>query len=273
VALTTEYATGDGTGDHTADAAPDAFTRTRTALDWIDEVDVRTEQASGTVVALGDSITDGSGLDVDADERWVDDLGRRFDDLPATDPRRRAVVNAGITFNFLCPTSADGSPGADIDRNPAGPAAVRRLGRDVISRAGVREAILFEGTNDLQHGDSASTVIDCMKRVAWRLHEHAIRVIGATVIPRDGGVGWDAAQDDPQRHKVNAWMRRTTAFDGVADFAQATASPDDPDQLEPGFELPDPADFGTHPNAAGHAAMADAVDLDAFAPATSSGAP
>jgi lysophospholipase L1-like esterase len=42
---------------------------------------VRSPGAAGTVVALGDSITDGVGSTVGTDARWPNDLARKLDAL------------------------------------------------------------------------------------------------------------------------------------------------------------------------------------------------
>jgi lysophospholipase L1-like esterase len=268
-ALTTEYATAAEAGDHTADPGAAAFTRTQISLDWVDGVDVLTRQTRGSIIALGDSITDGSAADRDGNDRWLDVLGRRLGALPAGDPRRRAVVNAGLARNTLCPTSLDRPRGRPrVDRNPLGPAILRRLRRDVYTRAGATDVILFAGSNDLRGGAPARSVIGCLNAAARRLHAHGLRVIGATVIPRDGGAGWTARVADPRRRRVNRWVRRTEAFDAVIDFDRVVRSRRHPGSIAPRFQSTGEADAGTHPNPAGHAAMGHAIPLDLFAPAS-----
>ena len=264
LALVTEYGAD---GDHTLDPAGTAFTRTQISLDWLDGVDVRTRQARGAVVALGDSITDGSAADRDRNDRWLDVLGRRFDRLPRGDRRRRSVVNAGVARGTLCASGMDHPAGQpSVDRNPLGPAVIRRLRRDVYARAGATDAIVFAGSNDLRGGTPAENVIGCLNQVARRLHAHGVRVIGATIIPRDGGEGWDARVADPRRRRVNRWIRRSDAFDAVADFDRAVRSRPRPNAISRRFQATGPSDIGTHPNAAGHAAMGRSIDLDDFAP-------
>ncbi|WP_123601275.1 SGNH/GDSL hydrolase family protein [Micromonospora sp. Llam0] len=70
--------------------------------------------------------------------------------------------------------------------------------------------------------------------------------------------------DTPERQEiwrdVNHWIRTSGAFDGVVDFAAALADPTDPTRLASGYDSGD----HLHPNDAGCAAMADAVDLAAL---------
>lgn len=91
----------------------------------IDAPDVR-----GTVVVLGDSITDGAGATLGADTRWPDYLAAR------AAPRGIAVVNAGIM-------------GARLLSDRMGANALARLDRDVFAQPKVRTLILMLGINDI----------------------------------------------------------------------------------------------------------------------------
>ena len=62
------------------------------------------------------------------------------------------------------------------------------------------------------------------------------------------------------RLAVNDALRRQTDWP-VVDFAAALADPDDAHRLAPGYDSGD----GVHPNDAGAAALADAIDLSVFA--------
>lgn len=177
------------------------------------------------------------------------------------------MVNAGLARNTLCPTRLDHPRGRPrVDRNPLGPAVLRRLRRDVYTRAGATDVILFAGSNDLRGGAPARSVIGCLDAVVRRAHAHGLRVIGATVIPRDGGAGWTAHVADPRRRRVNRWIRRTDTFDAVIDFDRVVRSHLHPGSIAARFQSTGEADAGTHPNPAGHAAMGRSIDLDLFAP-------
>jgi len=215
----------------------------------VDAVDVRApDPAAGTVVALGDSITDLGGRWEDPDRRWPDDLARRLAGRPGP---TLAVVDAGLAGNELLYWHGAywGEP------------ALARLDRDVFGQAGVRTVILLEGTNDIASGASAERVIGAYRQVIARSHARGLRVLGGTVTPFGG-----AYFDSPARRQVwaavNAWIRSSGAFDGVVDFAAATAAPGDPSRLAPAFDSGD----HLHPGPAGCQAMADAIDLGMLLP-------
>jgi hypothetical protein len=61
-------------GDHAGDLSGDAFTTKVASWFFLDGVDVLALPRNGTVVALGDSITDGTGTANGSNTRWTDDL-------------------------------------------------------------------------------------------------------------------------------------------------------------------------------------------------------
>jgi hypothetical protein len=83
-----------------------------------------------TVVALGDSITDGNGSTPDRDRRWPDYLAER---LAA---HGVAVANAGIS-------------GARLLGNRMGDNALARFEHDVLAQPGVATVVVLIGTNDI----------------------------------------------------------------------------------------------------------------------------
>ena len=98
------------------------------------EIDVQAAPEAATVVALGDSITDGHGATTNGNDRWTDVLAQRLQTSPKT--RNIGVSNQGIGGNHLL---TDG----------LGPNALARFDRDVLAPAGVKWVIVFEGVNDL----------------------------------------------------------------------------------------------------------------------------
>lgn len=224
---------------------------------WVTAVDVTSTAASGAIVALGDSITDGRCSTTDANgkvvpdlyRRWTDVLAERLAPLPARYPK--AVVNAGIAGNRIL---VDG---------PSGPAALARLDRDVLDRAGATHVILFEGTNDIYRGATSAEVIDGTRQIIDRVHARGMKIIGATMIPRGkpegAGEGFTELQER-YRLEVNSWIRNEAPFDGVIDFdATMTgggASPVGAQIMKREYSC----DF-VHPNAAGYRALGEAIDL------------
>ncbi|MBV9050160.1 MAG: hypothetical protein JOY58_17960, partial [Solirubrobacterales bacterium] len=69
-----------GSGDHTSDSSGSAYTSQTQSWFFIDSVDVSSSADDlGTLVAFGDSITDGFNSTVGANTRWPNDLARRLD--------------------------------------------------------------------------------------------------------------------------------------------------------------------------------------------------
>ncbi|MFE7136110.1 SGNH/GDSL hydrolase family protein, partial [Streptomyces sp. NPDC057638] len=89
-------------GDHTTAATGTAYTATTGSWHYLSGVDVLSPLARGSVVALGDSITDGSGSTAGANRRWPDRLAARLGH------RHLGVLNAGIAGNRLLDDSAYG---------------------------------------------------------------------------------------------------------------------------------------------------------------------
>jgi lysophospholipase L1-like esterase len=219
---------------------------------WLSSVDVTAPANAFTVVALGDSITDGQATTVDADRTWPALLGRRFISNKAT--QHIAVVNQGIAGN-------------QVLRDGAGTSALSRLDRDVLSRPGVKWVVLLEGINDMnvwgsQDGPdaiNAEQMIWGYRQIIERCHMHGIKVLGATVMPEEGV--WIATErSEALRQKVNEWIRAKGNFDAFVDFDAAVRDPQHPARLRQDFN---PGD-NIHPNDAGNQAMADAFDLGVF---------
>lgn len=216
---------------------------------FLSDVLVDAPQGARTVVALGDSITDGRGATIDADRRWTDDLAQRLavDDV--------AVVNAGIS-------------GARLLRDGMGVNALARLDRDVLARAHVETLVVLLGTNDIGWPGSSfapheapvafQAMIDGYRQLIERAHLRGIRVVGGTIPPFEGALegtqvqGYYDVDKERVRRKINAWIRTSGAFDAVADFDAALRDPQHPARMLPRFDCGD----RLHPNDAGNAAMA-----------------
>lgn len=85
-------------GDRTRDVGGQAYTSRIHTWQHVTAVDVLTREADGAVVAIGDSITDGTTATADANRRWPDVLADRLGRRGAP---RYSVLNAGISGNRL----------------------------------------------------------------------------------------------------------------------------------------------------------------------------
>jgi len=214
--------------------------------------------ARGAIVALGDSITDGSGSTANASNRWPDVLAERLQRDPRT--RGLGVLNTGIGGNRVL---LDG----------AGPNALSRFDRDVLAQPGVRFAILLEGINDIgtltregpvseaAHADLVRRVTAAYAQIIERAHQHGIRVILATLPPFMGAASYHPdASNEADRQAVNAWIRANRHADAIVDFDRATRDPDHPERLLQEFDSGD----HLHPSPAGYRAMGAAISLALF---------
>lgn len=248
-------------GDHRSDTAPDAFAgETSHSRYFLTGVDVAgaAPPVRGTVVAFGDSVTDGHGSTPGADRRYPDRLAERL----AASGRRLAVVNAGIGGNKLL-----------TDTLCYGERGLTRFRRDVLDRPGVRTVIVLEGINDIGTGGfpdyfgcgaspevTAGRLIAAHRALIRAAHARGVRIVGATITPMKGFQGYDTPAKERVRDAVNHWIRTGGGYDAVADFDRALADPDVPDALRPAFDSGD----HLHPNDAGAATLAAAVDLAAL---------
>lgn len=216
---------------------------------FIDGVDVKASSRTvGSVVALGDSITDTSATTGNANRRWPDALARR---LAAKPGPTLSVVNAGLGGNRLL-APRDGEPYWGVP-------ALARLERDVFAQTGVTDVILLEGVNDIGYSASAEEMIAGFQQVITQTHAQGLRIFGATIPPFKGSF-----IETPERlatwRTVNHWIRTSGAFDGVFDVARTLAAPGDPETMAPEYDSGD----HLHPNDAGCQVIADTVDLRAL---------
>ncbi|MCS7475254.1 SGNH/GDSL hydrolase family protein [Umezawaea endophytica] len=222
-----------------------------------------------TVVAFGDSITDGAETTRGANRRWPDVLARRLRAEPG--PRHLGVVNAGISGNRLLhdPNPPAGHP-AEAYANYFGQAALRRFDRDVLSQPGAAHVVVLLGVNDLGHpGTSApeservtaQDIIAAHRQLIARAHAAGLRIHGGTITPfKDDTFGFYSPENEAARQTVNHWIRTSGEHDSVIDFDRALRDPTDPTRLRPAYDSGD----HLHPNDAGMAAMAAAVPLRVF---------
>jgi lysophospholipase L1-like esterase len=259
-AQVTSYATANGLGDATADEMATRFTVTTTATYWVKAIDVSSSSSTGSIVAFGDSITDGTCSTLDAHDRWEDVLAVRLM-LDAAgrgrDGANRAIVNEGIGGNTITREK--------LQPPPDSPPGLERLDRDVLTHHGVTHVILFMGTNDVRREAPAAQVIAGSQEIIKRVKARDLTILGVTMIPRhnrpaaENNTGWNAAKTG-FRNDVNQWMRTKMPFDAVIDFDKVVQDSKNGDLISPPFNCGD----GIHPSPRGYYEMGTSVRLDLF---------
>lgn len=261
-ALQTSYVTAPGAGSLGELEDESAYPNSTTSWYFLDAVDIQTGPETSSVICFGDSITDGTDSTLNGDDRWPDVLGRRL--IGAGTPM--AVVNGGIGGNQVV-----GPAEYTVEKPfPGGASALSRLDRDVLALSGVTHVIWLEGINDFSANGKASfeQVRDGMKEGVKRIRAKfkGVKIIGATLTPVAGttAAGHGSPDQDAKRRQLNEFIRNSGGtFDGVADFEKATVDRTTGGlrpEFVPNSTIGGPGD-GLHPNRAGYAAMADAIDL------------
>ena len=150
----------------------------------------------------------------------------------------------------------EGIGGNRILYDGAGVSALARFDRDVLSQPGVVDLIILEGINDIgwphmkpfpaREGSpvpanpfaaqvvNAGDLIQGMKQMIDRAHQHGIRVFGATMTPYEGA-SYFTDDGEAVRQAVNQWIRTGGAFDGVIDFDAAVRDPNHPSRFKRTF--------------------------------------
>lgn len=209
-------------------------------------VDVMPLKLASTVVAFGDSITDGFGSTIDANLRYPDQLANKFVSTIGS-VSVVGVVNAGIGGNRL------------LSDYPA-QAGVTRFQRDALGVSGVTKVIVLEGINDIgfsfltSQPITADQLIAGYKQLISAAHSARVKIYGATLTPF-GGAFYYSSTGESIRQAVNQWIRTSQAFDGVIDFDAALRDPTTPAQLQTQYDSGD----HLHPNDTGYAALAAAA--------------
>jgi len=258
-ALTSSYLSGPHTGAQGAEPGEHAFPFSTTSWFFLDELDMR-KPGTQTVVAMGDSITDGTASTLNGDDRWPDVFSRR---VHAAFGDRYSVVNEGIGGNMV-----SGPP--DYAQNPfaGGPAMAERLERDVLALPNVSTVIWLEGINDFGNGGYEpkpveNSVRDIVKRLRERIPGVKVFMATLTSSVNSNNGGYGAPAVDAKRKQYNDFIRQAGIFDGVIDFDAATLDANTGElkaEFQPNSTTGGPGDK-LHPNRAGYAAMGEAIDL------------
>jgi lysophospholipase L1-like esterase len=222
-------------------------------------VDVQPRGPSRALLVLGDSITDGFGVQPNTDQRWTDFLiarVRNHSELRDT----LAVLNVGLGGNRLL---LDG----------LGPNGLARFDRDVLNRPEAKHVIVLLGVNDLgvlsreetatqrDYDRLVREMIAAYQQMVDRAHASELQITGATIMPFAGSSIYPSnAMAEAARRQVNEWIRAPGNFDAVIDFDARMRSPEDSSRLDPAVDSGD----HLHPSIAGYRAMAEFVPLELF---------
>ncbi|MEV0719204.1 SGNH/GDSL hydrolase family protein [Asanoa sp. NPDC050611] len=239
-ALQTTYVSAPG--NHVGEAD---FPVASTRLQWnfLSEIDASARRHTGTVVAFGDSITEGLRSTANTNRRWPDVLAARLAALPPS--RQLGVANVGISGNRVW-----------VGGGATNPSAMARMDQDVLVRAGVTDVIVLLGINDISGGATAADVIAALRQVVVRAHTQGVRIYLGTLTPF--GNAPDVREE--QRLAVNEWIRTTDESDGVVDFDAAVRDPANPHRMLAAYDSGD----SLHPSDAGYQAMGEAIPLNLF---------
>jgi lysophospholipase L1-like esterase len=249
------YLSAPGSGDRTGDSGAGAYTGSLSTWPFLTGVDVA--GGPGSVVALGDSITDGDKSTVGANRRWPDVLARRLQGQ--SEVPRYGVLNHGISANRIV---TDRYPGDGVSTDTGGVSAQHRLDRDVLPQTGARTVVVFEGINDVRWGTSPGEVIAGLRAIAERARARGLRVVAATVAPCEGFPDC-SAEVDARRVAVNSFIRENGGvFDAVLDFDAVIRDPERPQRMRPIYDSGD----HLHPGDAGLRALAESIDLRTLVP-------
>lgn len=244
-------------GNHVGEDFEPASTAMHRA--FLHTVEVLSDDARGTIVTYGDSITDGVGSTPGEDRRWPDVLAERLEAAGM----EFAVANAGISGNRVL------SPGM-------GESALSRFDEDVLSLPNVTHMIIFVGVNDIgnrygpvrggvggltldQPQIDAAQMIAGYRQLIARARAEGITVIGSPIGPYKGASYW-SEEGEAARQTINDWILNSGEFDATVRLDVAFADPADPAQMREGYHM---GDF-LHGSDAGLKAVGESIDLALF---------
>lgn len=244
-------------GDYTG-AAEMPIDRTVTSWFYLTDVEVMAPKGATAIVALGDSITDGTASKDDANHRWPNFLAERL----VARHLNLTVVDQGIGGNRIL-------------HDQAGPNALARFDRDVLAQPGVGYVTVMLGINDIQRSTalpgaapgggppvepvSADEIIGGHRQMVLRAHQQGLKIIGCTLTPYEGTRAYNV-EGENKRQAINNFIRTSGVYDGVIDFDAALRDPAHAGRLQSRYDSGD----HLHPNDAGYQAMGDAIDLSLF---------
>jgi lysophospholipase L1-like esterase/uncharacterized membrane protein len=239
-------------GDRTEDVSGEPYTTQTMYWRYVTALDVLNNESDGTVVVLGDSLTDGVTSTPGANKRWTDVLSQRLRETAGSaGVPRYSVVNQGISGNQVL---AHG-----LGRPAENPSGLSRFQRDVLGRTGVKAVVIDLGVNDILRNPGRADpdeIVAGLRGLVGQAHARGLRVVGATLMPFQGHRGY---RDDREavRQAVNVEIRAGRVYDAVVDFDKALHDPYNPRRLRSDYDSGD----HLHPSDRGYERMAEVFDL------------
>jgi lysophospholipase L1-like esterase len=222
---------------------------------FLSAVEVSGSSDRHAIVAFGDSITDGLGVDGDKAASWPDRLYERLTAAHTS----LAVINAGITGNRLT---------RPAQWPPFGEMGLIRFDRDVLAQPNVSAVIVLIGINDIgqsakgQYDYASAEEIEAgLTKLVERAHQRGVKIYLGTLAPFKGAKdGYYTEEKEALRQAVNGWIRANRGGDGYADFDKALEDPNNKGQMRPDYDSGD----HLHPSSKGAQAIADAIPQNWF---------
>ncbi|MBY8846795.1 SGNH/GDSL hydrolase family protein [Streptomyces sp. SP2-10] len=242
------------TGDHTEDTTGTPYTEQTPYWRYLTALDVLGDEAAGTVVVFGDSITDGVTSTVGANHRWPDILSGRLRGalVDGGQPPRYSVVNEGISGNQVL--------AGGLGRPAENQSGLGRFGRDVLARTNAKAVVIDLGVNDILRNPRVADpdrIVTGLRTLVRQAHARGLKVVGATLMPFKGHRAYTPAREAVRR-QINEEIRAGGVYDAVVDFDKALRDPYDPRRLRSEYDSGD----HLHPSDLGYRTMAETFDLD-----------
>lgn len=198
-------------------------------------LDVQGEALRGSVATIGGSITAGVGAGGDG-QSWPSFLTER-------------LSTANMNIGVLNQQYDAGPNGAAVDGK-------NKSAADVLEQPNLRWIIYADAPGQSSYEQLNASLQEMIAQARRR----QVKLLCSTLTPYEGHPSWDA-DAERARQTYNALLRNAeSGCDAVIDQDRAVRDPFHPTKLLPMYDSGD----HVHPNAAGHRAIANAIDLNEF---------